>query len=93
MSKRIPLDNDEIRKVVDSTIESSEVLIDGELRIGMSESFLIAMLRDKGYSVSGSSYWFCEGLQKLGYKFGRGFVGKWTRNGYQYVQPARCVYI
>lgn len=94
MSKRrIPLTDAQIRAVVDKTIENSEVMIDGELRIGMSETFLVAMLRDMGFSISGSAYWFCDELQRLGYNFGRGKVGKWTRTGYQYCVPARCIYI
>lgn len=93
MARRIALNDAQVRAAVDSIIEGSQVLIGDEMRIGMSESFLVAMLRDKGYSVSGSSYWFCDELQRLGYKFGRGKVGKYTRTGFQYVQPARCVYI
>ena len=89
--RRTWLTEEQVCEVIDEILMRGEVSVDDEIVSGESVSFLVNSLRDKGSTISGNDYAFTDKLEKLGYRTVKGKVGKWTKGGFQYCQPARCL--
>lgn len=60
--------------------------INGTVIPGVSISYLMFTLRDKGWRGV-TEY----NIEQAGFRVVKGKVGKWTKGGFQLVQPARVV--
>lgn len=90
---KVQMPDEAVIQIVDNIIENHHVEVDGVLRMGMSQSFLISTMRDKGLTVTGNDYAFLDYLETLGYHVGKGKSGKNTRKGFRYCVPCRCIYV
>lgn len=74
------------KTAIDHELTKSNADIAGTVMPGISISHLIDTLRDKGWRGV-TEY----NIEQAGYRIVKGKVGKWTKGGFQLVQPARVV--
>lgn len=74
------------KAAIDHELTKSNADVDGTVIPGVSISYLIDTLRDKGWRGV-TEY----NIEQAGFRVVKGKVGKWTKGGFQMVQPARVV--
>lgn len=90
--KKVVLSDEDGRKVILKIIEKGKVLLNGKFYTGASLSAIRDAL-SREYIFPHNNSEADSLLRRLGFHPCKGKVGKWTRKGYQYVQPANCYII
>lgn len=90
--KKVILSDEESRKALLKILSKRKVLLNGKFYVGTSLSDIRDMLKDE-YIFPHNNSDADSLLRRLGFQPCQGKVGKWTRKGYQYVQPATCYII
>lgn len=77
---------EKFKVAIEAELAKSKADVGGVIVAGQSLSHLIESLRDKGWRRVSE-----DAIEQAGFRIAKGKVGRWTKAGFEMVQPARVV--